>query len=213
MRLKMFVMLSVLFLILFTGLYSITQQVKAANNILNVVGIYSETSAGHVSYRIGTGNWIIINVGDQIPANAEISVNVDRDWVELCPADNPNAVYEIDGNANGKIVTMKVADLLKGKPKMVSFPKAGTNNPKFANKVVVKKYLGRQVYISKTDRQDIKYGDVLDGSGMVNIIAINNTLLVVMPNGKETKVVGPLKFKVDDLLKGKNLYKYLNVTQ
>ena len=213
MRLKMFVTLSVLFLIIFTGLYSVTKQVKAANNSLNVVGLYSETSAGHVSYRVGTGNWIVVNVGDQIPANAEITVTVDRDWIEVCPSDNPNAVYEIDGNTDGKAVTMKIADLLKGKPKMVSFPKAGVTNPKFANKVVVKQYLGRQVYISKTDRQDIRYGDVLDVSGMVNIIAINNTLLVVMPNGKETKVVGPLKFKVDDLLKGKKIYKWLNVTQ
>lgn len=188
-------------------------QAEAAGRVLNVVGLYSETSAGHVSYRVGTGKWVVINVGDQIPVNAELSVTVDRDWIELCPSDNPNAVYEIDGNANGTAVTKKVVDLLKEKPKMVGFPKTGTKDPKFINKAVVKQYLGRQVYLTKNGRQDIKYGDVLEAGGTVNIIAINNTLTVVFASGKETKVIGPLKFKVDDLLSGKDLYKYLNVTK
>jgi hypothetical protein len=80
--------------------------------------------------------------------------------------------------------------------------------------VLVKQYLGRQVYQTKTDREDIKYGAVLEAAGVVNIVAINNTLTVVLPNGKVSEpIVGPLKFSVDDVLKGKNLYKYLNVTK
>ena len=87
------------------------------------------------------------------------------DWVEVCPANNPNAVYELFGE-NGA-VTKKVADLLKEKPRTVSFPKAGDKaDPKFANKVVVKQYLGRQVYQTKTDREDIKYGAILEAAGI-----------------------------------------------
>ncbi|HEX3047048.1 MAG TPA: hypothetical protein VHY08_20000 [Bacillota bacterium] len=39
------------------------------------------------------------------------------------------------------------------------------------------------------------------------IVAINNTLTVVLPNGKVSEPIAPtLKFSVDDVLKGKNLY-------
>jgi hypothetical protein len=49
--------------------------------------------------------------------------------------------------------------------------------------------------------------------GTVNIISINNTLNVIFPDGTVSNVIGPLRFKVDKLLSGQNLYKYLNVTQ
>jgi hypothetical protein len=32
-----------------------------------------------------------------------------------------------------------------------------------------------------------------------------------LPNGEETTVVGPIKFTVENILKGENLYRYLNV--
>ncbi|HET6450034.1 MAG TPA: hypothetical protein VFI08_01945, partial [Spirochaetia bacterium] len=71
---------------------------------LKCVGLYSETSDGQVSYRVGGGAWIVMKVGDTIPAAAEIRVNVSRDWVELTPSNNPNAVYEIDGPDSGELV-------------------------------------------------------------------------------------------------------------
>ena len=79
---------------------------------LRCVGLYSETDAGYVSFRSGTGSWTVIKVGDTIPADAEIKVTVDRDWVELAPTDNPNAVYELNGESGP--VTKSVADILKG---------------------------------------------------------------------------------------------------
>jgi len=211
MKFRILAMLAVLALITSFGWMS-----EAANNQgLIVVGLYSETAAGSVSYRVGGGNWVVIKVGDQISNNAEIMVNVDRDWVEVCPANNPNAVYELAA-PEGK-VTKKVADILKEKPKTVNFPKAGEKaDPKFANKVVVKQYLGRQIYTQKkpATRQDIKYGDILDATGSVTIIAINHTLDLILPNGKANdQIVGPIKFTVEDVLKKKNLYKYLNVTK
>ncbi len=69
----------------------------AAKIGLKCVGLYSETDAGYISYRVGTGAWMVVKVGDTIPADAEIKLTVDRDWVELTPTDNPNAVYEING--------------------------------------------------------------------------------------------------------------------
>jgi hypothetical protein len=99
---------------------------------------------------------------------------------------------------------------------LVSFPKAGSKaDPKFVNKAVVKQYLGRQVYQPKKgwEWEDLKYGTVLEASANVNIIGINNTLIMLLPNGKESKVIGPLKFSVNNLLKGVNLYKYMNVTK
>lgn len=189
------------------------QVMAAKKNIpVKVVGLYSETDAGHVSYRVGSGNWIIVQIGQEIPYDAEISINVDRDWVEVCQTNNMNEVYELTGSVDGT-VTMKVSDLLKGKKRKVSFPKEGDKpDSKFENKVVVKEYWGKQNYRSpETGFKYIKYGDVLDSDGTVQIIAINNTLTLVFANGKETKVIGPLKFQVDKLLKGENLYKYLNV--
>jgi hypothetical protein len=54
-----------------------------------------------------------------------------------------------------KTVTIKMADLLQKKPKLVSFPSAtGKDDPKFAKKVVVKQYLGRQVYQKKRASPD-----------------------------------------------------------
>ncbi len=124
----------------------------------------------------------------QIPANAEIRVNVDRDWIEVTPANNPNAVYEIHGPDTGEIIK-KVADILKGKPKLVSFPKpkGTTPDPKYKDKLVVTQYLGRQVYMTPDgDDNDIKYGDVLDIKGKVRIIAINNTINLMNASGKVT---------------------------
>jgi hypothetical protein len=177
------------------------------------VGLYSETSDGSVSYRAGTGQWVVVKMGDVIPANAEVRVNVDRDWIELTPAKNPNAVYEIHGPDSGEVVK-KVADILKGKPKLVSFPKpvGTTPDPKYKDKLVVLQYLGRQVYLTPDgDENDIKYGDVLDITGKVRIIAINNTITLMNAGGKVTTVIGPLKFDVEKVLTNKQLYKYLNV--
>jgi hypothetical protein len=59
--------------------------------------------------------------------------------------------------------------------------------------------------------QDIKYGDVLDSTGKVTIIAINNTITLMNANGAVTTVIGPLKFEVEKVLKNEKLYKFLNV--
>jgi hypothetical protein len=182
---------------------------------LTCVGLYSETDAGSISYRTSNDQWAIIKVGDKIPANAEIRINVDRDWIELIPSDNPNKVYEMTGNEKGDVIK-KVADILKGKPRMVSFPKVSANiDPKFKDKLVVTQYLGRQRYKPNVDAsaKDIKYGDILDIQGNVNIIAINNTLDLMYPNGKVARVIGPIKFDVKKMFTGENLYKYLNIAK
>ena len=186
---------------------------QAKAGTLKCVGLYSETDAGYISYRVGTGQWVVIKVGDVIPANGEIKVNVDRDWVELIPATNPNAVYEIAGGSAE--IIKKVADILKGKPRTVSFPNAagGKADPKFKDKLVVTQYLGRQVYLASPDAddKDIRYGDVLDIKGKVTIIAINNTINLMNAAGQVTNVIGPLKFDVEKVLTNKQLYKFLNV--
>jgi hypothetical protein len=179
------------------------------------VGLYSETAAGSVSYRTGNAAWIVIKVGDVIPAKGEIRVNVDRDWIELIQAGKPTLVYEITGSESAEVIK-KVSDILKEKPRKVSFPMAGKNvDSAFKDKLVVTRYLGRQIYKpdANTRSRDIKYGDVLDIKGNVNIIAINNTLTLMYPNGNEATVVGPLKFNVEKMFTGENLYKYLNVAK
>src|SRR3989304_5860836 len=75
-----------------TVLAAVGAYAQAAKTV-TCVGLYSETDAGTVSYRVGQGAWVIIKVGDKIPANGEIRVNVERDWVEVMPTGNPNAVY------------------------------------------------------------------------------------------------------------------------
>ena len=187
---------------------------QAKAGTLKVVGLYSETSDGSVSYRVGSGAWVVVKVGDTIPANAEILVNVDRDWIEVTPASNPNAVYEIHGPDSGQVIK-KVTEILKGKPKLVSFPKpkGATPDPNFKDKLVVTQYLGRQVYLANPDAddKDIKYGDVLDIKGKVRIIGINNTINLMNGGGKVTTVIGPLNFTVEQVLNNKQLYKFLNV--
>jgi hypothetical protein len=191
-----------------------TGAAQAKAGTLTCVGIYSETSAGSISYRVGTGEWVVIKVGDKIPANAEIRVNVDRDWIEVTPANNPNAVYEIAGSESGDVIK-KAANILKGKPRVVSFPKVvgGKPDPKFKDKLVVTQYLGRQVYLASPDAddKDIKYGDVLDIKGKVTIIAINSTVTLINASGGITTVIGPLKFDVEQVLTNKKLYKFFNV--
>jgi hypothetical protein len=180
---------------------------------LTCVGLYSETSDGQVSYRSGAGAWIVIKVGDSVPATAQVKVNVDRDWVEFIAAGKPNAVYEITGPASGETV-MKVADILKSKARAVAFPKGSTSSPdpKYKDKLVVTQYLGRQIYKNANgDSKDIKYGDVFDNKGKVRIIATNNTISLMNASGGVTTVVGPLNFTVEQVLTNKSLYKYLNV--
>lgn len=214
MRLRLIAAISALCLIALTAPSSNIKPAEAANKTtLNVVGLYSETAAGSVSYRVGKEDWKVVKVGDQIPGNAEILINVDRDWIELSPSANPNAVYEITGSEQGEVIK-KMADLLKEKPKTVRFPKAGAQiDPEFTNKAVVKQYLGRQRYMRNDGAgwQDIKYGDILEADVTVNIIAANNILILALPDGREAKVVGPVRFTIEKLLKGENLYKYLNV--
>jgi hypothetical protein len=180
---------------------------------LTCVGLYSETDAGYISHRVGTGPWTVIKVGDTVPANAELRVTVDRDWIELTPSDNPNAVYEISGSESGPL-TKSVADILKGTPRRVNAPKASgdTPDPAFKDKLVVTRYLGRQIYTNPSgDEKDVKYGDVLAMGGKVTIIAINNTITLMNAGGKVTTVIGPLKFDVEKVLKNEKLYKFLNV--
>lgn len=203
------VLASAFLLILSTGLFS-----APAKAGLTVVGLYSETEEGaHISYRVGNGDWIRINVGDTIPENAEIKVSVSWDWIEVIPSNNPNKVYEIDGSDKGDVVK-KVQSLLKEKARAVAFPKAGKNDPAFKNKLVVKQYLGRQIYRDPAgDENDIKYGDLLDIKGKVSIIAINTPLVLVYPNGLVTNVIGPLKFDIEKLFNGQDIYKFLNVSK
>ncbi|HTO23418.1 MAG TPA: hypothetical protein VMQ10_13170, partial [Spirochaetia bacterium] len=40
------------------------------------VGLYSETGDGNVSYKVGSGDWTVVKIGDTIPAAAQIRVNV-----------------------------------------------------------------------------------------------------------------------------------------
>jgi hypothetical protein len=176
------------------------------------VGLYSETDAGYVSYRVGSGNWIVVKVGDKIPADAEIRVNVDRDWIEVTPSDSPNKVYEIHGPESGEVIK-RVSDILRGKPKVVTFPRVvgGKPDPRFKDKLVVGPYLGRQVYVTPDgDENDIRYGDVLDRKGKVRIIAINNTIALMNASRKVTTVIGPLNFDLEKVLTNQKLYKYLN---
>ena len=181
---------------------------------LTCVGIYSETSAGYISYRNASkGEWIVVKVGDLIPTSAEIRITVDRDWIELIQAAKPNEVYELTGSEKGEVIA-KVADIIKAKPRAVSFPKGTAAKPDaaFKDKLVVTQYLGRQVYRAASgESKDIKYGDVLDIKGKVKIIAINNTLTLMNASGAVTTVIGPLNFNVEQVLNNKSLYKYLNV--
>jgi hypothetical protein len=186
-------------------------QAKAVT--LVCVGLYSETDAGYVSQRVGTGPWTVIKVGDTIAANAEIRVTVDRDWIELTPSDDPSTVFEIVGSEAGP-VAKSVAEIAKGTSRAVKAPKptGGAPDPAFKDKLVVTQYLGRQVYTDPNgDEKDIKYGDVLAVGGKVTIIAINNTLTLMNASAKVTTVVGPLKFEVEKVLKNEKLYRYLNV--
>jgi hypothetical protein len=187
----------------------------AKTGTLTCVGLYSETSDGSVSYKVGTGDWVVVKVGDKIPANAVIRVNVERDWIELTPSSNPNAVYEIEGSEKGDVLK-KVPDILKGKAKTVTFPKGTTAkpDPKYKDKLVVGRYLGRQVYMTADgDSRDIKYGDVLDRTGKISIIAINNTITLMRDTGEVTNVIGPLKFDLEKVLTNQKLYKFFNETK
>lgn len=181
---------------------------------LTVVGLYSETSDGFVVWRlVGKADWAPVKVGDLLPANAEIRINVDRDWVEFIQTGNPMAVYEVTGPDSGELVR-KVADIVKDKPRTVAFPKgsAAKPDPAFKDKLVVTQYLGRQIYMTKDgDSRDIKYGAVLDISGKVKIIAINNTITLMNAGGGVVSVIGPLNFTIEQVLSNKNLYKFLNV--
>jgi hypothetical protein len=181
---------------------------------LTCVGLYSETDAGYISYRVGTGSWVVIKVGDVIPANAEIKITVDRDWIEAVATGKPNTVYEVTGNVSGPVVK-KVADVLKEKGRTVTFPKvSATADPKYKNKLVVTQYLGRQIYRSPSkDEKDVKYGDVLESGGRVTIIAINNTITLANDKGAVTTVIGPLKFEIEKVLTNQSLYKFLNVAK
>src|SRR5512145_707670 len=91
---------------------------------LTCVGLYSETDAGFISYRVGTGSWVVVKVGDVIPANAEVKITVDRDWIEVIETGKPTVVFELLGSESGP-VTKKVADILKSKGRTVAFPKEG----------------------------------------------------------------------------------------
>jgi hypothetical protein len=186
---------------------------QARQRTLTCVGLYSETGAGYVSYRSGGGTWIVVKVGDVIPGNAEIRINVDRDWIEVTATDDPNAVYEVTGSTSGEVLKT-VADVLKGPARTVRFPKGTAARPDaaFKDKLAVTQYLGRQIYLTSTgERKDIKYGDVFDLTGRVRIIGINNTITLMNASGGVTTVIGPLNFDVEKVLTNQALYKYLNV--
>lgn len=187
----------------------------AKTTSVTCVALFSETGEGNISYRVGKANWIVIKLGDVIPATAEIRINVDRDWIAVTPTNDVNSVYEFTGSDKGEVL-LKVADILKGKARLVKFPKASKEtDPAFKDKLVVKQFAGRQIYRASPDspEKDIQYGDVLDIKGKVKIIGINNTLILMFPNGAVTTIVGPLSFEVKKVFEGSSLYKYLNVAK
>jgi hypothetical protein len=181
---------------------------------VTVVGLYSETSDGYVSFRkAGASEWTVAKVGDLIPTTAELKVNVEQDWLEFVATGKPTEVYELLGPGKGELVR-KVSEILKGKPRIVTFPKgsAAKPDPAFKDKLAVTQYLGRQIYRSESgESRDIKYGDVLAQGGKVKIIAINNTLTLMNASGAVTNVIGPLNFTIEQVLSNKSLYKFLNV--
>ena len=195
-------------------LTAMTYSADTKASSVTVVGLYSETSDGYVSFRkAGASEWTVAKVGDLIPATAEFKANVEQDWLEFVVTGKPTEVYELQGPAKGELVK-KVAEILKGKPRVVVFPKGSSAkpDPAFKDKLVVTQYLGRQIYRSESgESQDIKYGDVLAQSGKVKIIAINNTLTLMNASGAFTTVIGPLNFTIEQVLSNKNLYKFLNV--
>jgi hypothetical protein len=178
------------------------------------VGLYSETDGGFISYKLaGKTEWVVVKLGDVIPMSAEIRIKVERDWLELRPSANVNTVFELAGSESGDVIK-KVSEILGGKGRAVAFPKGAAAKPdaKYKDKLVVTKYLGRQIYMTADgDSKDIKYGDVLDNKGKVKIIAINNTIDLMNAAGGVTTVIGPLNFTVEQVLTSKNLYKFLNV--
>jgi hypothetical protein len=179
------------------------------------VGLYSESSDGQISWRIGKGDWKVVGLGDTVPITAEIRINVPQDWIEFTASGAPTKVFDLEGKDSGDVL-VKAADVLKGASRSVAFPKKSENtDPAFKDKLVATKVWGRQVYRESRDKpeQDIRYGDLLDIKGKVRIIGINNTLTLMFPNGAETTVVGPLSFDVQKVFAGTNLYKYLNVTK
>ena len=201
--------LAVLFLFSVGLLYS----ADANSPSLTCVGIYSETSDGYISFRKTGGDWIVVKVGDLIPAGAELRISVNRDWIELIATGKSTDVYEVLGPDSGELIK-KTADILKMKPRVVKFPKgsAAKPDPAFKDKLIVTQYLGRQIYkMESGESNDIKYGDVLDKNGKVKIIAINNTITLMNASGAVTTVIGPLNFTIDQVLNNKSLYKFLNV--
>jgi hypothetical protein len=201
--------------VLFALAWVLPQTVAAADTKgIVCVGLYSETSDGQISWRVGKAEWKPVGLGDTVPLNAEIRINVEQDWIEFIASGVPTKVYDLQGAEKEQII--KVADILKGKSRTVAFPKkSDSTDPAFKDKLAVTKVWGRQVYRANRDTpdKDIQYGDLLDIAGKVRIIGINNTLTLMFPNGAETTVVGPLTFEVQKVFSGTNLYKYLNVTK
>ncbi|HBN97096.1 MAG TPA: hypothetical protein DDZ66_12420 [Firmicutes bacterium] len=77
-----------------------------------------------------------------MPYEAEIQIDVARDWVELVTVEDPNIVYEIRGDKEG-VVQVKLTDLVEqGLARAVGFPEASADiDPEFANTLVVKEKL------------------------------------------------------------------------
>jgi hypothetical protein len=201
--------------VLFALACTIPQTVAAADaKGIVCVGLFSETSDGQISWRVGKTDWKPVALGDTVPLTADIRINVEQDWIEFIATGAPTKVFDLQGTDKEQII--KVADLLKGKSRTVAFPKkSDSTDPAFKDKLVVTKVWGRQVYRANRDTpdKDIQYGDLIDIQGKVRIIGINNTLTLMFPNGAETTVVGPLSFEVQKVFSGTNLYKYLNVTK
>lgn len=181
---------------------------------ITIVGLYSETSDGYISYKkAGAATWTPVKVGDILPTTTDLKINVAQDWLEFVATGKPTEVYEFVGPASGELVK-KVSDLLKGKPRSVVFPKGSVAkpDPAFADKFFVTQYLGRQIYRAESgESNNIKYGDVLAKGGKVKIIAINNTITLMNATGAVTTIIGPLTFTIEQVLSNKSLYKFLNV--
>lgn len=203
--------------VLVLGLFSLAPLAAAETKPtpVVVVSLMSETDEGLISARTGKGEWKPVKLGDVLAADAELKVNVDRDWAEFTPEKDPSTVYLLEGSDKGEVI-LKVADLFKTPARKVVLPKVGTAaDPAFKDKLVAVQVMGRQIYRAspETSDVDVRYGTVFDAKGKVRIIGINNPLVVMFPNGKLVKVIGPLNFEVKKVLEGSSLYKYLNVTK
>lgn len=174
-----------------------------------------DTYVGKVEYRIGKAGWKTAQVGDQIPANADLRIRALNDSADLIFPDG--SIVKIQGGSGVKKVSALILENEKSKTSKNNKVAASDvetqtgvasvrgNLSQASAFLTVGMFIGSCEYkLGEGEWIAIKTGDRIPENAEVRVNGKNDSLELTYPDGSTLAIFGLSSVKVVDILKDKD---------